>query len=461
MKRTVAILLALLLALGCAGCRTAEPAPADQPEPAPAVDTTEPDELAQPEPAPADNEPEPDPTENEPEPASDPADAPTVVKSQDCFDGAYCFRPEADGIYQFEAATSEDFYGWENGYESGYITWSVYVLDEAFDDAWRFLGQAYEPAIYQLDGIMRVELKAGQYVYCVCGYNGFTADAPAAEDAGTLTIARTDTPILPSAENGYVMPVSIGAAAVADLDGDGTDEVIRYSVNSAYVVDDVWYESQPSLLTVNGTELLDLNGDNPMEPFDIWIENPAVGKYYILDLDPSDGKLELALCDWGSNDWLYTHLFHYEDGKLVNIGGFSQFPDSEGTELHGDGTVSTRTQFDVMMTWGGIVTFALQDGQVAQVKGEFVEPHLYGELEITLRTPLTVYTSPDRSADTLTLEPSDQPVTFPLTDTEHWVLVRTADGTEGWAYFEGFWMVENNGEIVEDTEVFDGLLFAG
>ncbi|MBR1846072.1 MAG: hypothetical protein IJ792_05680, partial [Oscillospiraceae bacterium] len=370
-------------------------------------------------------------------------------------------RPEEDGVYSFEALTEEDFNGWAQGYMNYAITWEVYALDEEFDDAWRFLGQAYQPVISGLDGPIRVALKEGQYIYCVCNYNSFTAEAPAKDDSGTLTISKTPVPLYPATENGYVMPVSFGAEASADLDGDGTLETIYYNVSPAYVEDELWYEAPPESLAVNGVELLDTQGENPFEPYGIWLENPDVGKYYIVDLDKNDGKLELAICDWGSNDWLTTCLFRYEDGSLTYLGHIAGFPDSESTAYHGDGTVSAYARFDVMQTWGGVCTYELKDGQVARSADEFVQPQQYDNWEITLLVPLTVYASPDRSSLSLTLEPSEQPLSFPETDTEHWVLVRCADGSEGWAYFEDFYMVENNGQMVEDTEVFGNLIFAG
>lgn len=459
MKKAIAALLCLLLLLSCVSCKGSETTEAKEPEPAPAA--TDPEEPTTPE------EPVEAPTEEpaeEPEPAEAPIETDSVeavISNQDCFDSAYCFRPDADGVYSFAAVTNEDFDGRSQGYENYGITWNVYALDEEFDDAWRFLAQAYQPVIANLDSTIRVELKAGQYVYCVCSYNSFTAGAPAGDDSGTLTISKTPVSLYPAKDNGYVMPVSIGAETSADLDGDGTPETVYYNVRPPYVEDELWYDAQTESLMVNGAELLDPGEGNPFEPYGIWLENPDMDQYYIVDLDENDGKLELAICDWGSNDWLYTHFFRYEEGGLTYIGGCAGFPDSQDTAFHGDGTFSTYTRFDVMMTWGGVCTYQLKDGQIERSAEEFVQPQLYDDWKITLLVPLTVYASPDRSDLSLTLEPSEEPLSFPETDTAHWVLVRCADGSEGWAYFEDGWMVENNGQMVEDTKVFGNLLFAG
>ena len=257
------------------------------------------------------------------------------------------------------------------------------------------------------------------------------------------------------------MPVSVGTETAADLDGDGTLETICYSVSPAYTEDELWYDAQPESLMVNGAELLDTKGENPFEPYGFWLENPDTGKYYIVDLDKDDGVLELAICDWGSNDWMTTCLFRYADGSLTYLGHITDLPESESTAYHGDGTVSAYARFDVMQTWGGVVTYELRDGQMQRVEGEFVEPVIYDGWQITLKAPLTVYAEPDRTSEVLTLEPSDQPLSFPLTDTQHWVKIVCADGSEGWAYFEQFNMVENNGKLVDDTKEFGNLHFAG
>ena len=63
------------------------------------------------------------------------------------------------------------------------VTWSVYVLDEAFPDILRYLSQANTPA---LEGDGSLEIEEGKFVYIYCSENGFTStDAPS--DA-TLTI---------------------------------------------------------------------------------------------------------------------------------------------------------------------------------------------------------------------------------------------------------------------------------
>lgn len=462
MKKYLALLLALTMLLALAACAGGEQ-PSDPTESAPRSTEEEPSQQdASPETpeTPTGGE---TPAEGEAAPVETGEIAPeetevALYHNQDAYDGPCLFQPERDGVYRFYSTNPS--YEMEM-YDPAAITWSVYVLDEPFEDAWRFLPQAYRPAISDFTGEMTLELKAGAYVYCLCSWTSFHGD-PAEDNAATLTIYATDREYGPTASNGYVQPVSIGAEANVDLDGDGTADNIYYAVREAEEQPDgSWTEDLPVSLQINDREFLGDDAYNPFQPFDIWLENCDAERYYIVDLDASDGLKELAIRDFGNNDWRMTHLFRYEEGMLTYLDTITGFPEDEDTTYHGDGSVSAYTRFDVMQTWGGVVTYKLNNGKMERVAGELVQPMSYGERTVTLKQPLTVYREMDRSSEQLTLQPSDQPLTFPLTDTEHWVQIVCADGSSGWAYFEDFAQVENNGSIVDDNEIFDNLLFAG
>ena len=52
--------------------------------------------------------------------------------------------------------------------------WDIYVLDEKFDDALRYLTAAYQPKLKATDKSQQIKLKKGQYVYGMCSINAFT-----------------------------------------------------------------------------------------------------------------------------------------------------------------------------------------------------------------------------------------------------------------------------------------------
>lgn len=97
------------------------------------------------------------------------------IASEDSFlnCGFTCWVCDATGSYNVSADSgSED------------VTWSVYVLEEEFEDADRYIAQAHDPV---LEGSGTLSLTEGQYVYVKCGANDFTADGPV--DGGRLIIS--------------------------------------------------------------------------------------------------------------------------------------------------------------------------------------------------------------------------------------------------------------------------------
>lgn len=60
------------------------------------------------------------------------------------------------------------------GEDSEAVEWSVYVLDESFEEGLRYIKQVAEPVLIG-DGTITVA--AGQYVYVYCSANEFTTDA--------------------------------------------------------------------------------------------------------------------------------------------------------------------------------------------------------------------------------------------------------------------------------------------
>lgn len=278
---------------------------------------------------------------------------------------------------------------------------------------------------------------------------------------GDNVAESTEIPLEWMTEHGFVKVIEGGTECSFDLDGDGKEEVIRYEVTPYQQGENgEWTESRPSVLSVNGVDFLSDDADNPMSNFDFWLENAYDESYYIVDVDDTDGLLEIGIPDWGSNDWLTTYLFRYENGELKHIGAVPAFPDSDGTLYSGDGTVIVYDHLNLMQSWSGIRTYVYQDGTFVRQNG-VVEQTLEHSTPVYLRKELTVYTGWGKEYDTITLQPSDEPVQLPATDDEHWVQIIMADGTEGWIYFTEGIMMENGDEVVKADSVFEGLIYAG
>lgn len=99
----------------------------------------------------------------------------SVIEAKNCFNDA--------GFIEFISGaneTSEYTFTAEN---SESVEWSVYILDEAFDDSFKYIKQAAEPVLVG-DGTAAV--KQGQYVYIYCSANEYTTGV--ADENATLKI---------------------------------------------------------------------------------------------------------------------------------------------------------------------------------------------------------------------------------------------------------------------------------
>ena len=126
-----------------------------------------------------------------------PADAYFSATAADAFTGPLEFVAEEAGSYRFVAAQSDED-----------VSWEIYVLDEEFEDALRYLPQSKDPAAtLEGDGEAELDLKSDQFVYCFCSQSRLTLDEPTA--AGDLSV--------------YFTPASHEAAPVRAQAADSVD----------------------------------------------------------------------------------------------------------------------------------------------------------------------------------------------------------------------------------------------
>ena len=89
-----------------------------------------------------------------------------IIEAKDCYGNAgyveFIAGAEDTTVYTFTAENSDT------------VKWSIYVLDEVFNDGFRYIGQAFEPV---LEGDGDITVNEGQFVYVHCSVNEFTEDA--------------------------------------------------------------------------------------------------------------------------------------------------------------------------------------------------------------------------------------------------------------------------------------------
>lgn len=87
----------------------------------------------------------------------------TIIEAKDCFGDA--------GFVELMAGTKESSEYTFTSEDSDAVEWHVYILDQAFDEGFRYIKQVAEPVLVG-DGTIFID--EGQYVYVYCSVNEFT-----------------------------------------------------------------------------------------------------------------------------------------------------------------------------------------------------------------------------------------------------------------------------------------------
>lgn len=89
-----------------------------------------------------------------------------IIEAKDCFYDA--------GFVELIAGAKEPSEYTFTAEDSDAVEWWVYVLDQEFDDSFRYIKQVAEPALTDNGTIL---IDKGQYVYVYCSANEFTSEA--------------------------------------------------------------------------------------------------------------------------------------------------------------------------------------------------------------------------------------------------------------------------------------------
>lgn len=251
----------------------------------------------------------------------------------------------------------------------------------------------------------------------------------------------------------YPVQIPIGTKCIVDLDKDGKKESVSYMANKASNG-----EEDVTSFKINDTEYKDrLYGQ-----LGFWMDNPNLERYYIADIDVADNLKEIAILDEGPSGDPQTYFLQYNGNEIKYIGSIAGFPSDAECKFDGKGTVISKGRLSILQTWWAPMKWALdKDGNLKYVHEDMYYPYDgddSGSRQALLKD-LYVYKKPDLKAEQIKVGAGNK-VTFTSTDNEHWVCLKSEDGTEGWFYMESVQYILQKGKQVESTSIFGNLNFA-
>lgn len=188
---------------------------------------------------------------------------------------------------------------------------------------------------------------------------------------------------------------------------------------------------------------------------------PVEDVFYLTDIAYYDEKLEIAVLDNGASDDPVTYFFQY-DGILHYVGEVQGFPfDDYGNNFFdgfsGQNLVIGTKQVDIM---GSSFVYSyywynVTDGTLKEMENISLDYTWYNGHELYKDMP--VYYSPDEKSPLLTMQAGEE-IYFISTDGREWILIRSADGKEGYIHVKGG-QVLNIG--LPGEEVFSELYYFG
>jgi hypothetical protein len=240
----------------------------------------------------------------------------------------------------------------------------------------------------------------------------------------------------------YPQRYESGAAALADLDGDGTTENVSYEL----IETGDWEYS--TNIVIDGTSY-DISSD-------YYPENP-LSVFYITDISQYDDRLEVAILDDGPSGDPITWFFQYDGQSLQCVGSVDGFPFKEENGgrygFDGENLVMGTVRADLIETsyLDGYWWYDMTTNTITQQEGGLYNYQSYRPHELYLDLP--VYICMDENAPTRILE-KQECVYFLQSDLKEWILVQGKDGTRGYVHVKD--QIITNVDLPEE-EVFSSV----
>ncbi|MDE6314226.1 MAG: DUF3298 and DUF4163 domain-containing protein [Lachnospiraceae bacterium] len=263
----------------------------------------------------------------------------------------------------------------------------------------------------------------------------------------------------------YLYPASYGTTVQADLDGDGIQEEVCYNIVEEPVPETEQEEyavtgEQTAFLSINGQDYTGVLNDKA----GYFVENPS-SHYYLVDLDETDSYVELAIGDYGLNDYMLTFFLRYDKGELIYLGCIDDLLESDSCKLLGKGNLTAREHSNLLETVDYIYDYKLVDGEIREQPKDWYtidNDSLPEEYQVhKILKNVTVYTENNTDSESKTLTPEDGSVRFVASDNKEWVKLTMEDGSVYYLHMTGMIEIDSAGVTEIAPEVFENLLLAG
>lgn len=254
-------------------------------------------------------------------------------------------------------------------------------------------------------------------------------------------------------------PLPAAATHLFDLNKDGTDDSITYSILGDY----------DFTLTVNG---IPSSGEG-----EFFLED----WFFAIDLDEDDPYMDIAVQELGPSSDFQVSLYYFDGAKLVlrsKVQGmicdlFSETIESDpfgsgSVQVDGRGGVISMTRGMILHTWFFEEPWQIgDDGLLYKVPRNYYPMHrsdpITGEripgFEVTMLMDLELVASPNNS-EVVATAMAGQTATLIQTDDVAWVQMRTQGGDLGWFFVEDYFNIPIGGTSYFASDVMDGLFFA-
>lgn len=242
----------------------------------------------------------------------------------------------------------------------------------------------------------------------------------------------------------------IGTTLSADIDSNGEADAVYYDTCYDEETDEV-----SSILTLNGTDYSYLLNTQET-PLTRGATAESGLEYYLIDIDPSDSYIELAIQDPGlSATDCRTYFFRYVDFNLTFIGCMDDLINNNTFRQKDDGTFTATLRIPLTITTAYTsAEYIIDKDQIKRTQTDWyslsADPFSQKIISCRILQDITVYEEASRFSGRVTLTSSDGPLTLLATDNEDWVMVQTKDDAAFYLYLKDLSSLES-GENLSDV----------